>query len=72
MCLIVSDPDWEAKFGAVKKGKEEGELQEPPALQQLWTFSCELNQGHSVTSMAWNRKNLVRRMTHTSCRPSFA
>ncbi|XP_056247945.1 dynein axonemal intermediate chain 4 isoform X1 [Seriola aureovittata] len=28
-----------------------------PALERLWSFSCELSRGRSVSSMAWNRKN---------------
>uniref|UniRef100_A0A3B4X930 Dynein axonemal intermediate chain 4 n=1 Tax=Seriola lalandi dorsalis TaxID=1841481 RepID=A0A3B4X930_SERLL len=28
-----------------------------PTLERLWSFSCELSRGRSVSSMAWNRKN---------------
>ncbi|NWV01076.1 WDR78 protein, partial [Upupa epops] len=28
-----------------------------PSLEQLWTFSCDLTRGHSVSSMAWNKAN---------------
>uniref|UniRef100_A0A673B9M4 Dynein axonemal intermediate chain 4 n=1 Tax=Sphaeramia orbicularis TaxID=375764 RepID=A0A673B9M4_9TELE len=28
-----------------------------PALEYLWTFSCELSRGRSVSSMTWNKKN---------------
>ncbi|XP_058259097.1 dynein axonemal intermediate chain 4 isoform X2 [Hemibagrus wyckioides] len=35
--------------------KEEDSLS--PALELLWTFSCELTKGHSVSCMAWNKKN---------------
>ncbi|XP_046709480.1 dynein axonemal intermediate chain 4 isoform X2 [Silurus meridionalis] len=28
-----------------------------PALELLWSFSCELTKGHSVSSMAWNKTN---------------
>ncbi|KAK3574750.1 hypothetical protein QTP86_017524 [Hemibagrus guttatus] len=35
--------------------KEEDSLN--PALELLWTFSCELTKGHSVSCMAWNKKN---------------
>ncbi|NWW76727.1 WDR78 protein, partial [Climacteris rufus] len=28
-----------------------------PRLEQLWSFRCGLSQGHSVSSMAWNKGN---------------
>lgn len=31
----------------------------PPAVECLMAFSCELSRGCSVSSMAWNKKNLV-------------
>lgn len=30
-----------------------------PAVERLLVFSCELSRGCSVSSMAWNKKNLV-------------
>lgn len=32
---------------------------QPPAVELLWVFSCELTRGLGVTSMAWNKKNPV-------------
>ncbi|TNN21721.1 WD repeat-containing protein 78 [Liparis tanakae] len=37
--------------------EEEPHSPPPPALERLWTFSCELSRGRSVHSMAWNKKN---------------
>ncbi|NWV83172.1 WDR78 protein, partial [Dasyornis broadbenti] len=28
-----------------------------PSLEQLWSYRCDLTSGHSVSSMAWNKKN---------------
>ncbi|NXE02043.1 WDR78 protein, partial [Chaetorhynchus papuensis] len=28
-----------------------------PSLEQLWSYSCDLTSGHSVSSMAWNKVN---------------
>ncbi|NWV61250.1 WDR78 protein, partial [Malurus elegans] len=28
-----------------------------PSLEQLWSYSCDLTRGHSVSSMAWNKVN---------------
>ncbi|KAF4791512.1 WD repeat-containing protein 78 [Turdus rufiventris] len=28
-----------------------------PRLEQLWSYSCDLTSGHSVSSMAWNKVN---------------
>lgn len=30
-----------------------------PRLEQLWSYSCDLTRGHSVSSMAWNKVNPV-------------
>ncbi|XP_047187872.1 dynein axonemal intermediate chain 4-like isoform X3 [Scophthalmus maximus] len=49
---VLEDPDF-----PVRQRKEETESGGPPALQRLWAFSCELNRGRSVRSMAWNKKN---------------
>ncbi|XP_017335109.1 dynein axonemal intermediate chain 4 isoform X1 [Ictalurus punctatus] len=49
---ILPDPDHVEDMVA---DKEENSLN--PALELLWTFSCEPTKGHSVTSMAWNKKN---------------
>ncbi|CAB1323935.1 unnamed protein product, partial [Coregonus sp. 'balchen'] len=41
--------------------REESSLDEEstltPALERLWSFSCELTSGHNVSSMAWNKRN---------------
>ncbi|XP_064372403.1 dynein axonemal intermediate chain 4 isoform X2 [Dromaius novaehollandiae] len=29
----------------------------PPSLQLLWSYTCDLTNGHSVSSMAWNKLN---------------
>ncbi|KAM9482422.1 dynein axonemal intermediate chain 4 [Clarias gariepinus] len=48
---ILKDPD---------HIEEEAEVTEQdtlsPALELLWTFSCELTKGYRVSSMAWNKK----------------
>lgn len=43
---------------------EDFESPEPPAAKLLWVFNCELIRGHSVTTMAWNKKNPVTQI-HT-------
>lgn len=35
---------------------------EAPTADLLWVFNCELNRGHSVTTMAWNKKNPVTQL----------
>lgn len=32
---------------------------QPPAVELLWVFGCELTRRLSVTTMAWNKKNPV-------------
>ncbi|XP_034468590.1 WD repeat-containing protein 78 isoform X5 [Hippoglossus hippoglossus] len=51
------DPDSPVKPGTMEQRKEDAESCGSPALQRLWTFSCELSRGRSVSSMAWNKKN---------------
>ncbi|CAM5162488.1 unnamed protein product [Natator depressus] len=29
----------------------------PPSLERLWSYTCESTNGHSVSSMAWNKLN---------------
>lgn len=52
----------------VENGEEEEEVVEvtedckdpqPPAVELLWVFGCELTRRLSVTTMAWNKKNPV-------------
>ncbi|XP_053293169.1 dynein axonemal intermediate chain 4 [Pleuronectes platessa] len=54
---VLEDPDSPVKPGTMEQRKEDAERCGSPALQRLWTFSCELSRGHSVSSMAWNKKN---------------
>ncbi|XP_034468588.1 WD repeat-containing protein 78 isoform X3 [Hippoglossus hippoglossus] len=53
----LEDPDSPVKPGTMEQRKEDAESCGSPALQRLWTFSCELSRGRSVSSMAWNKKN---------------
>ncbi|XP_069367195.1 dynein axonemal intermediate chain 4 isoform X2 [Paralichthys olivaceus] len=54
---VLEDPDSPAKPGTLEQRKEDAESCGSPALQHLWTFSCELSIGRSVSCMAWNKKN---------------
>ncbi|KAM8850820.1 dynein axonemal intermediate chain 4 [Spinachia spinachia] len=45
------------KPGAVDKGQDNTESPRSPAVESLWAFSCQRSSGHSVSSMAWNKKN---------------
>lgn len=38
-----------------------------PRLEQLWSYSCDLTSGHSVSSMAWNKVNPVSPKSSLSC-----
>lgn len=49
--------------GLVEPREEGPHSPPPPALERLWTFSCELSRGRSVHSMAWNKKNPVTSST---------
>lgn len=31
----------------------------PPRLERLWSYGCDLTNGHSVSSMAWSKVNPV-------------
>ena len=31
----------------------------PPRLERLWSYRCDLTNGHSVCSMAWSKVNPV-------------
>lgn len=57
--MIVSDPDCMVKPGTEGRRQEDTDSSPTPALERLWTFSCELSRGRSVNSMAWNTKNRV-------------
>ncbi|XP_040911473.1 dynein intermediate chain 4, axonemal-like [Toxotes jaculatrix] len=54
---VLDDPDSLVKPGTMDQRKEDAEDSGSPALERLWTFSCELSRGRSVSSMAWNKKN---------------
>ncbi|RVE61382.1 hypothetical protein OJAV_G00170360 [Oryzias javanicus] len=41
-----------------REEQRDAEISGNPALEGLWVFSCELTRGFSVSSMAWNKKNL--------------
>ncbi|XP_036834501.1 dynein intermediate chain 4, axonemal isoform X3 [Oncorhynchus mykiss] len=58
----LEDPDSVPKVvPTVVSRREESSLDEEstltPALERLWSFSCELTSGHNVSSMAWNKRN---------------
>ncbi|XP_064791994.1 dynein axonemal intermediate chain 4 [Oncorhynchus masou masou] len=58
----LEDPDSVPKVvPTVVSRREESSLAEEgtltPALERLWSFSCELTSGHNVSSMAWNKRN---------------
>ncbi|XP_044223552.1 dynein axonemal intermediate chain 4-like [Thunnus albacares] len=54
---VLEDPDSPMKPGAERCRQEDTESSPTPALERLWTFTCELSKGRSVSSMAWNTKN---------------
>ncbi|NXX89608.1 WDR78 protein, partial [Centropus bengalensis] len=37
--------------------KETREETAPPRAEQLWSYTCDITHGHSVSSMAWNKAN---------------
>nr|XP_046264360.1 dynein axonemal intermediate chain 4 isoform X2 [Scatophagus argus] len=51
---ILADPDSLVKPGTVEQMEDDTES---PTVEYLWTFSCELSRGCSVSSMVWNKKN---------------
>uniref|UniRef100_A0A673BD44 Dynein axonemal intermediate chain 4 n=1 Tax=Sphaeramia orbicularis TaxID=375764 RepID=A0A673BD44_9TELE len=53
--LVLDNPDRSLNSEAVEQKTEGSE--NSPALEYLWTFSCELSRGRSVSSMTWNKKN---------------
>nr|XP_023650492.1 WD repeat-containing protein 78 isoform X1 [Paramormyrops kingsleyae] len=53
---VMKDPDTLHKPSETL-GVEMGAVPPAPALELLWSFSCELTVGQSVSSMAWNKKN---------------
>ncbi|XP_051917432.1 dynein axonemal intermediate chain 4 isoform X1 [Hippocampus zosterae] len=49
----------EEKEEVEKEEEEKEEEEEPdPSLELLWTFSCQLTKGWSITCMAWNKQNV--------------
>ncbi|KAM7401377.1 hypothetical protein PAMA_005526 [Pampus argenteus] len=54
---VLEDPDSPVKPGSEGQRQDDTESCPAPALEHLWTFSCELSRGRSVSSMAWNTKN---------------
>ncbi|KAB5584313.1 hypothetical protein PHYPO_G00105990 [Pangasianodon hypophthalmus] len=54
---ILRDPDHTLNLGIEDSVQIKEEDSLSPALELLWAFSCELTKGHSVSSMAWNKKN---------------
>ncbi|XP_060774448.1 dynein axonemal intermediate chain 4 [Neoarius graeffei] len=54
---ILPDPDCVPSVSEEDREDVEEEDTLSPALELLWAFSCELTKGHSVCSMAWNKKN---------------
>ena len=68
--MFVSDPDSPMKPGAERCRQEDTESSPTPALERLWTFTCELSKGRSVSSMAWNTKNPVTQ-THLLLSPAL-
>ncbi|NWW39390.1 WDR78 protein, partial [Panurus biarmicus] len=67
--VVTSDTDVEeAEEDEEEKDEEKQEetLSDPnqspaedagPSLEQLWSYSCDLTSGHTVSSMAWNKVN---------------
>ncbi|KAM7378746.1 hypothetical protein PAMP_004345 [Pampus punctatissimus] len=53
---VLEDPDSLVKPGSGQR-QDDTESCPAPALEHLWTFSCKLSRGRSVSSMAWNTKN---------------
>ncbi|NXI26065.1 WDR78 protein, partial [Sterrhoptilus dennistouni] len=63
--VVISDTEGEGSEEEDSEEDEEtlAEANESPAedgnprLEQLWSYSCDLTSGHSVSSMAWNKVN---------------
>ncbi|KAL7387061.1 hypothetical protein ABVT39_017776 [Epinephelus coioides] len=55
---VIEDPDSPLQSGTVEQGEEDTDSSRSPAMERLLAFSCELTRGRSVSSMAWNKKNL--------------
>ncbi|XP_048833522.1 dynein axonemal intermediate chain 4 [Brienomyrus brachyistius] len=53
---VLKDPDTLHKPSETP-GAEMDAVPPAPALELLWSFSCELTVGQNVSSMAWNKKN---------------
>ncbi|GAA6065121.1 dynein axonemal intermediate chain 4 [Tachysurus ichikawai] len=66
---ILSDPDYEPNLVEEDEVEVKEEDSLSPALELLWAFSCELTNDHSVSCMAWNKKNPV--IHHTLFQLSF-
>ncbi|XP_026229533.1 WD repeat-containing protein 78, partial [Anabas testudineus] len=55
---VLEDPDSPVKPVTPEQRKEDTEGCRTQALEHLWAFTSELTKGRSVSSMAWNKKNL--------------
>ncbi|XP_049930748.1 dynein axonemal intermediate chain 4 isoform X1 [Epinephelus moara] len=55
---VIEDPDSLLQSVTVEQGEEDTDSSRSPAMERLLAFSCELTRGRSVSSMAWNKKNL--------------
>ncbi|XP_062285113.1 dynein axonemal intermediate chain 4 [Scomber scombrus] len=54
---VLEDPDSPVKPGTEGCRQEDSESSPSPALEHLWTFTCELSRGRNISSIAWNTKN---------------
>uniref|UniRef100_A0A8C3ADS3 Dynein axonemal intermediate chain 4 n=1 Tax=Cyclopterus lumpus TaxID=8103 RepID=A0A8C3ADS3_CYCLU len=54
---VTHEPDSLVQPGMVEQREEDTHSPPSPAVERLWTFSCELSRGRSVHTMAWNKKN---------------
>ncbi|XP_032406052.1 WD repeat-containing protein 78-like [Xiphophorus hellerii] len=54
---VLKDPDIEVRPGSEEHITEKKDKYLTPTLEPLWTFVSPLTRGHSITSMAWNKKN---------------
>lgn len=55
----VADVDMLLKPRAVEHREEDADGPPHAAAEHLWTFSCELSTGRSISILAWNKKNMV-------------
>ncbi|TVK90645.1 WD repeat-containing protein 78 [Bagarius yarrelli] len=54
---ILPDPDFVPNLVEEDSVEVEEEDLDSPALEFLWSYSCELTKGRNVSCMAWNKKN---------------